>query len=113
MARLMSSRDRSHLKEFWAGGSVSSTGCEECLIDQWLRVSLIQWLSRSKKGGGGGVEMWKWWHGVVIGWQWPVVLGVRVCYGCVLDWGLIWEVVAQVVPGHGWVCPWLVVKKII
>lgn len=54
MARLMSSRDRSHLKEFWAGGSVSSTGCEECLIDQWLRVSLIQWLSRSKKRGGGG-----------------------------------------------------------
>lgn len=57
VAGLMSSRDRSHLKEFWTSGSVLSTGCEECLIDQWLRVSLIQLLSRSKRGvgrGGGG-----------------------------------------------------------
>ena len=54
MTGLMSSRDRSHLKEFWASGSVSSTGCEECLIDQWLRVSLIQLLSRSKKREVGG-----------------------------------------------------------
>ena len=57
MTGLMSSSDRSHLKEFWASGSVSSTGCEECLIDQWLRVSLIQLLSRSKKRGGGWGEV--------------------------------------------------------